>query len=161
MRTPRRLVLRAEGLPERQADSEELVTGPRESGAGGGGRGLRKKQGIDAGRPGSCSRRRRANTTLSRRRSQAARPRDILAEALPGLILKITFPKTMYWTGKGGPRFIRPIRWIVALLGDESCPFEIAGVQSGNLTGGPPHAGRGAIPVTIDDLRSRSCARTS
>ena len=53
---------------------------------------------------------------------------DILAEALPGIILKITFPKTMYWTGKGGPRFIRPIRWIVALLGDESIPFELAGV---------------------------------
>ncbi len=36
----------------------------------------------------------------------------------------------MYWTGKGGPRFIRPIRWIVALLGEESDPFEIAGVRS-------------------------------
>ena len=34
--------------------------------------------------------------------------RAILAEALPDLILKITFPKTMYWTGKAGPRFIRP-----------------------------------------------------
>jgi len=36
------------------------------------------------------------------------------------------FPKTMYWTGKGGIRFIRPIRWIVALLDDEVIPFEIA-----------------------------------
>ena len=42
----------------------------------------------------------------------------------------------MYWTGKSGPRFIRPIRWIVALLGDEVIPFELAGVQSGNVTSG-------------------------
>ncbi len=61
---------------------------------------------------------------------------DILAESLPGIILKISFPKTMYWTGKSGPRFIRPIRWIVALLGDEVVPFEIAGVHSGNVTYG-------------------------
>ena len=39
---------------------------------------------------------------------------DILAEALPVLIPQNHFPKTMYWTGKGGARFIRPIRWIVA-----------------------------------------------
>ena len=32
--------------------------------------------------------------------------------------------------------FIRPIRWIVALLGDEIIPFEIAGVKSGNITRG-------------------------
>ena len=45
------------------------------------------------------------------------------------MILRLYFPKTMYWTGKGGPRFIRPIRWIVALLGEEIVPFELAGVR--------------------------------
>ena len=42
----------------------------------------------------------------------------------------------MYWTGKGGPRFIRPIRWLVALLGEEIVPFELAGVRSDALTSG-------------------------
>ena len=42
----------------------------------------------------------------------------------------------MYWTGKGGARFIRPIRWIVALLDDHVVPFELAGVRSGNTTRG-------------------------
>jgi glycyl-tRNA synthetase beta chain len=60
--------------------------------------------------------------------------KDILAEALPGLILQIYFPKTMYWAGKNGPRFIRPIRWIVSLLGEETVPFDIAGVRAGNMT---------------------------
>ena len=72
---------------------------------------------------------------------------DILAEALPGIILKITFPKTMYWTGKTGPRFIRPIRWIVALLGGEVIPFELAGVVSGNESSG--HRRLGAARVAV------------
>ena len=54
--------------------------------------------------------------------------RRSLDDVLPGLIEKMYFPKTMYWTGKTGPRFIRPIRWIVALFGDRVVPFEIAGV---------------------------------
>jgi glycyl-tRNA synthetase beta chain len=74
---------------------------------------------------------------------------DILAEALPGLIAKIYFPKTMYWTGKGGARFIRPIRWIVALLGDEVAPFEVAGVHTGNRTSGHRILGKSDIPVTV------------
>ncbi len=56
----------------------------------------------------------------------------------------------MYWTGKGGPRFIRPIRWMVALLGDEVVPFEVAGVQSGNRHERAPALGRAGDP------RSRS-----
>ena len=61
---------------------------------------------------------------------------NALAEKLPEIIKNITFPKTMYWTGKGGVKFIRPIRWIVALLDDQIIPFEVAGVKSGNLTRG-------------------------
>src|SRR6202034_1858965 len=60
----------------------------------------------------------------------------VLSEKLPELIAGIHFPKTMYWTGKGGVKFIRPIRWIVALLDDQILPFEIAGVKSGNTTRG-------------------------
>jgi glycyl-tRNA synthetase beta chain len=62
-------------------------------------------------------------------------------------ILGIQWPKTMYWTGgKTGPRFIRPIRWIVALLDDRSHPFEMAGVQSGNITRGHRILGSLLIP---------------
>ncbi len=80
---------------------------------------------------------------------------DILAESLPGLILKIAFPKTMYWTGKGGPRFIRPIRWIVALLGNEIVPFDLAGVHSGDQTSGHRRLGAAHIPVTIGNYEQR------
>ncbi len=61
----------------------------------------------------------------------------------------------MYWTGgKTGPRFIRPIRWIVALLGDQVIPFEIAGVMSGNITRGHRILGSSSIPVTIANYES-------
>jgi len=80
---------------------------------------------------------------------------DILADALPGMILQIYFPKTMYWTGKGGPRFIRPIRWIVALLGEEIVPFELAGVRSGALTAGHRRLGAGEVAITAADYEER------
>jgi glycyl-tRNA synthetase beta chain len=67
---------------------------------------------------------------------------------LPDAILKIPFPKTMYWTGKNGPRFIRPIRWIVAMLGDAVIPFEIAGVRSGDVTHGHRRLGKANLKVT-------------
>ena len=91
-----------------------------------------------------------ATTTNSRKLVPGRATLDILAESLPAAILGIQWPKTMYWTGgKTGPRFIRPIRWIVALLGDEVIPFEIAGVKSGNVTRGHRMLGHRSIPVTI------------
>jgi glycyl-tRNA synthetase beta chain len=80
---------------------------------------------------------------------------DILAERLPDVILKIHFPKSMYWTGKGGPRFIRPIRWIVALLGGEVVRFELAGVRSGNESSGHRRLGAARVPITIENYEQR------
>src|SRR2546421_2075791 len=132
--TPRRLVLRAEGVPERQADSEELVTGPPKAAPAAAVAGFAKKQGIapDALTVQSTP---KGDYYGYTKKVEGRAVRQILAEALPDLILKITFPKTMYWTGKAGPRFIRPIRWIVALLGKEVVPFVLAGVRSGDRSG--------------------------
>jgi len=71
---------------------------------------------------------------------------------LPPLILKIQWPKTMVWNGKGTERFIRPIRWLVALLGDSVVPFEIGGVKSANTTVGHRLLGKASIPVTIQNF---------
>src|SRR5664279_5579648 len=115
--TPRRLVLRAEGLPERQADSEERVMGPAKSAPPQAVAGFARKQGI-APEDLAVETTPKGEYYCFTRKVAGRQIKDILAEALPGLILQIYFPKTMYWTVKGGPRFIRPIRWIVALLGD-------------------------------------------
>jgi len=67
----------------------------------------------------------------------------------------LQWPKTMYWTGgKTGPRFIRPIRWIVALLGADVIPFAIAGVKSGSVTKGHRKLGSSSIAVTSVNYES-------
>jgi glycyl-tRNA synthetase beta chain len=133
--TPRRLVLRALGLPERLPDTEERVMGPPRAANPKAVEGFARKLGV---RPEDLA----VESTgkgeyyTYLRKAEGRRVIDILAEALPAIVLKITFPKTMYWTGKSGPRFIRPIRWIVALLGGEVVPFDLAGVHSSNETTG-------------------------
>jgi glycyl-tRNA synthetase beta chain len=152
--TPRRLVLRADGLPEQQPDREEKVQGPAKSAPPQAVAGFAKKQGIT---PEQLT----TETTAKGeyyvyfKKIKGRLTRDILADGLPNLILQIYFPKTMYWTGKGGPRFIRPIRWIVAMLGEEIVPFELAGVRSGALTAGHRKLGSHEIAVTPSDYEQR------
>ena len=71
----------------------------------------------------------------------------ILEETLPQVIQEISWPRSMYWTGAQGPRFIRPIRWIVALLDGKVVPFTFAGVQAGSHTDGHRFLGKKRILV--------------
>ncbi len=75
----------------------------------------------------------------------------ILSEALPRAISEISWPRSMYWTGAHGPRFIRPVRWIVALLDGKVIPFSFGGVQSGNRTQGHRFLGKQNVPLTGPD----------
>ncbi|MGH9718616.1 MAG: glycine--tRNA ligase subunit beta, partial [Bryobacteraceae bacterium] len=151
--TPRRLVLRAEGIPERQTDAEELVTGPSKSAPQGAVAGFAKKQGVE---PGALTVHQTAKGEYWAVQKKVAgrETREILAHSLPEVIGGIYFPKTMNWTGqtagKAAPRFIRPIRWVVALLGHDVVPFDIAGVRSGNTTSGHRRLGCAQVPVTIE-----------
>ncbi len=148
--SPRRLTLWAEGLPAGQSDGEELVTGPPKSAGAGAANGFAKKQGVtlDALETLTTDK----GEYFAYRKKMVGRATGvILAEALPNLILKLYFPKTMYWTGKGGPQFIRPIRWLVALLGSDVVKFEIAGVTSGSVTYGHRRLSKGPIPVTYEN----------
>ncbi len=68
---------------------------------------------------------------------QKGRPaRQVLAEALPAIIGGISFPRTMYWTSPQGAHFIRPIRWLVALLGGKVIEFELDGITAGRISFG-------------------------
>jgi glycyl-tRNA synthetase beta chain len=86
-----------------------------------------------------------------RKRVRGRSAREVLAEVLPAVILGIGFPKSMYWTSKTGPRFIRPIRWLVAILAEGErariIPFKIAGVASGKSSYGHRVASSKPIPV--------------
>ena len=149
--TPRRLVLVANGVPDRQADREEALKGPprnvafdAEGKPTKAAEGFAKRAGLqvedlETGGDGRL---------LAKRLVKGRPTSEILAEVLPAVILGIHFPKTMYWTEKTGARFIRPIRSLLALLDGEVVPFEIEGVRSGNRTFGHRRLGAGKIQVS-------------
>ncbi len=150
--TPRRLVLYVRGLDLRQPDRRERVRGPAAAAAfaadgspTAAALGFARSQGVDVASL-------RVEETPAGRyvfaeRVRAGRPAaEILAERLPAAITGLEFPRSMRW-GSGDLRFIRPIRWLVALLGSDVVPFAVAGVESGRVTRG--HRVLGGGPVTV------------
>jgi len=150
---PRRLTARVAGLVAKQADVELEVTGPPKSVA------------YDAsGAPtrAAVSFAEKQNVPLHELKIvQTAKgefiaakvtklgrtSRDLLFEILPRVIHDLSWPKTMTWTGLKGARFIRPIRWIVALLDGKPLKFSFGGVTAGNTTRGHRFLGKPSIPV--------------
>ncbi|HVO63416.1 MAG TPA: glycine--tRNA ligase subunit beta [Terriglobales bacterium] len=140
LQTPRRLAVMANSVPEKQADVTEELTGPSVNIAYKDGQptpaahAFAKKAGIDV------SRLKRVTTSkgeyvaalVTRKGRETA---DILAEFLPEEISSIYWPKNMYWR-KSSELFVRPVRWIVAMLGDEVIPLEFDGVQAGRESRG-------------------------
>jgi len=138
--TPRRLVARASDVPLRTPDTEEVLLGPAPRPGTSVGtpmdratEGWIKKNKLDVSEI-YLRQTEKGERWAANRKRLGRDAKDLLAESLPASILGIQWPKTMYWGAKGSPRFIRPIRWIVALLDDEVIPFEVAGVKSGNVT---------------------------
>ena len=149
--TPRRLALRLRDIDARMDDREEVAAGPYVSAGEKAAQGFARKHNttLEALRREPDAKGERYFAVVLRKGESAG---AILSSVLPDIITRINWPKTMYWTGRTGVRFIRPIRWIVALLDGDVIPFEIAGISSANTTRG--HRILGAshpIPVRITD----------
>jgi glycyl-tRNA synthetase beta chain len=144
--TPRRLVLRTE-LPERQEDRREVVMGPPQKAGPGAAQGFARRNNI-AVESLAVETTPKGEYYALHRTVTGRDTRELLADALPAIITKLPWPKAMYWTGKGQLTFIRPIRWIVALLGDQVVEFGIADVKSGALSRG--HRRMGADEIAFD-----------
>lgn len=140
--TPRRIAALVADVAPQQRGLDELMKGPAAKvafDANGNptqaAQGFAKRFGVDAKdlivkEEGNAS-------YVYARKQEAGKPTgEVLAKALPNLIGKITFEKTMRWNASN-VAFSRPINWIVALLGDSVIPFEFAGVQSGRNSTGP------------------------
>jgi glycyl-tRNA synthetase len=149
--TPRRLAVSIENLSPNQPDREDLVKGPpadkafdRDGVALPAGMGFAKKNNVNTRDLVIRDDANAAGKYVFAVVKQKGRPTpDVLAEALSKLIEGIKFEKSMKWLpasrraeNDSGVAFSRPIRWLVALLGDQVIPFEYAGVTSGNLTRG-------------------------
>ncbi len=158
--TPRRLAARFSGVVERQADTDELVMGPpagvafRDGKPTGAATGFARKMGV--GVEDLLVETTAKGEYLACRKQSAGRAAiEILSEKIPEIVQKIYWPKSMYWTGKTGVRFIRPIRWIVALLGSEVVPFDVAGVSSGGVTFGHRRLCQGPVAVNFADYEQK------
>ncbi len=151
--TPRRLVLAAWGVPARQDDEERVEKGPpasRAFDANGkptpAAEGFARKNGvavealkvveIDGGQYVTALVQHKGRTSL-----------EVLAEALPKLIAGFKFGKTMRWNSTR-VAFSRPLRWLVALLGEQVILFDYAGVASGSVTRGLRPYGSPEMTVT-------------
>jgi glycyl-tRNA synthetase beta chain len=159
--TPRRLVVYVPAVLTQQADKIEEVLGPPlRVAVDSEGKYTRAAESFAQKNAAQVEDLARATTPkgdyLSLRKTTLGRPAlEILAEILPGAIMGLTFPKSMYWTEKSGPRFVRPIRWILAILGEgkhaATVGFDILGVKSGNFTFG--HRAKSVWPVTVKGLK--------
>jgi glycyl-tRNA synthetase beta chain len=152
--TPRRLVVMASGLPERQPDVEREVRGPAwnvafdgEGKPTGAAIGFARKQGVPVEALTKVQTP-QGDYVLARVTDAGKPATEAIGPALLECVRSLTFPKVMRW-GDGPTRFVRPVRRIVCLLDHRVAPLEFAGVTSGRTTrghrylGGPvelPHA---------------------
>jgi glycyl-tRNA synthetase beta chain len=74
--------------------------------------------------------------------------KDILEEILPRAVKEIPWPRSMYWTGATGLHFIRPIRWVVALLGGKPLRLTLGDAVAGKFSAGHRFLGKAKIPVS-------------
>jgi glycyl-tRNA synthetase beta chain len=150
---PRRLTAWVKGLLAKQEDSEVEVTGPPKSVAydsvGAPTRAavsFSQKQGVPLDRIYFVATPKGEYLAVKLlKRGRAAE--HTLNEILPRAIHDLTWPKSMTWTGLEGARFIRPIRWIVAMLDGQPLRFTYGGVASGDATNGHRFLGKPGIRV--------------
>lgn len=150
--TPRRLALLASGIPAAQADVTEQVTGPSAQVAFKDGQptpaahAFAKKVGVDVGQLGKVTtpKGEYLAATVTRKGRSAA---EILAESLPKEISSTYWPKNMYWR-KRGEVFVRPVRWLVAMLDDQVIRMELFGIPAGKTSRGHRIIGNESVTIS-------------
>jgi len=151
--TPRRLALIVKGLTDTSAEISERHKGPSASiaydadgNATKAAIGFARGKGLDV-----------ADLVVedgyiyAETKTAGVPAKDIVTDMLPQLITGLNFPKSMHW-GNLDAKFVRPVRWLVALLDEEVIPVEFATVKSGNVTRG--HRFLGADEITIKNASS-------
>ncbi|MGA9465773.1 MAG: glycine--tRNA ligase subunit beta [Terracidiphilus sp.] len=155
--TPRRLSVLVSGVLVAQADSTEQLTGPswkiafKDGNPTAAAEAFAKKAGIAVSELDKVTTAKGEYVGASIRRQGAAAPL-VLAAELPKEVLAIYWAKNMYWRAGKPERFVRPIRWVVALLDSVVVPIEIAGIVAGNTSRGHRIL-HGETPVVVDSAK--------
>ena len=155
----RRLILQAEKVSLKQKERIEKEMGPPEriivnerGELTKEGKAYLKAKGIKREELG-VEKLRKGNYVYIKRETVGRRTKDILPLLFSELITSLSFSKSMRW-GKGDFAFARPIRSILALLGEEIIEFEVAGIRSGRETRGHPYLS--PFLISIDDSQKYS-----
>ena len=134
--TPRRMTFIADGVAEHQADSTIEAKGPsvkiafKDGEATKAAQGFARGQGVDVEDLEV-----RGEYVYAVKHLAGQEVEDLLPGLLHDILTSLSFPKTMRWADHDF-RFVRPIRWLVALFGDDVIPVEITGVKSGKFSRG-------------------------
>ncbi len=161
--TPRRLAVLAPGIAAAQDDVTEQVTGPSTQVAYKDGQptaaahAFAKKAGVDVSQLATIgtARGEYLAAKITKKGRSAA---EILAEELPKEIASLYWPKSMYWR-KPSERFIRPVRWLVAMLDEEVIGLEFGGVRAEKASRGHRSLSSGTVTIAragtgyVDALR--------
>src|SRR5580698_9485954 len=158
--TPRRLAVRVEGVRTQQTDSEEQLTGPswkdafKDGAPTAAAEAFAKKAGLAVAELSKVTtpKGEYLGATVTRQGRSAT---ELLAAELPKEVLGIYWAKNMYWRAAKPERFVRPVRWVVALLDSSVVPLEIAGIAAGNASRGH-RVLHGESPVVIDAPKNYS-----
>ena len=162
--TPRRLAVMASGIPAGQPDVTEQVNGPSVNVAYKDGQptpaahAFARKSGVDISQLEKVTTA-KGEYLAAKVTKKGRSASEILAENLPKEISSIYWPKNMYWR-KTSERFVRPVRWMVALLDGETIPLEFDGVFAGKTSRGHRLLSQNGVTISragspyIDALRA-------
>ncbi|HEV3038349.1 MAG TPA: glycine--tRNA ligase subunit beta [Candidatus Angelobacter sp.] len=154
--TPRRVAVSIHGIAFSQPDVTEQVLGPSVKVAFKDGKptpaaeAFAKKTGVEVSKLTQVSNPKGeylAATVIKKGR----RASEVLAETLPKEIQAIYWPKNMYWREGKPERFVRPIRWLVAMIDDQVIPLKFAGIKAGQQTYGHRILSSGVQPISKAD----------
>ena len=162
--TPRRLAVMAGGIPASQEDVPLTIAGPPVNVAYKDGQptqaayAFAKRAAVDVSQLSRVSTEKGEYLTakITQKGRSAA---DLLATLLPYEIAEVYWPKNMYWR-KSNERFVRPVRWLVAMLDGETVSLEFDGIQAGNISRGHRILSDGAVTIPragaayVDSLRA-------
>jgi len=163
--TPRRLGLMTSGIAGAQVDIVEQLTGPSVNVAYKNGEptpaayAFAKKAGVDVSQLERVTAP-KGEYIAAKVTKKGRTASEILVESLPKEIGAIYWPKNMYWR-KPTERFVRPVRWLVAMLDGETIPLDFDGIQAGNRSRGHRILSDGAVTIPragssyyVDSLRA-------
>jgi glycyl-tRNA synthetase beta chain len=156
--TPRRLAILARGVSSSQADIEEELIGPswkvafKDGAPTPAAQAFAKKAGVAVETLARVvtPKGEYVGATVTRPGRSAA---DLLAAELPREVLSLYWAKNMYWREGKPERFVRPVRWVVAMLDSTVVPLEIAGIAAASTSRGH-RVLYGDSPVAIEAASS-------